>query len=125
MEKDEVPAVEVQMPFFERHKILVLLISVIIISIVLTVISVSIYSSSGAAQLDLSRPGYRDVSDKVERSTKFEQYSSTGPVTPNTIQEFLDTFSKQSERTRSVDAFSGDPLNPEVLVFGSSEGSGN
>lgn len=107
--------------FFHRHKLLVMLISVIVIALILTLVSVSIYSSSGAAQLDLSRPGYKSVSNKVERSTQVDQYPSTGPVTPNTIKEFLEIFSKQSGKTRSVDAFSGDPLNPEVLVFGSSE----
>ena len=104
--------------FWQQHRLSLLLLSAIVIAVLLTILSVYLYTSSGAAQLDLSRPGYRAVSDKVERGADIDQYSSTGPVTDKTIKEFIDSYKKQSDKAKSVDAFSGDPLNPEVLVFG-------
>ena len=108
-------------PFWAQHRLSILLVSSILIALVLTVVSVALYNNSGAAQLDLSRPGYRAVSDKVERTSDIDRYSATGPVTPKTVQEFLDLYNKQAEKAQGVDAFSGDPLKPEVLIFGSSE----
>lgn len=107
--------------FWENHRLSLLLIIAISIAIILTVFSVSLYTSSGAAQLDLSRPGYRAVSDKVEREDKDGQYSAVGPVTPNSINEFTEMYDNRSGKVTGVDAFSGDPLNPEVLVFGSKQ----
>ena len=106
--------------FWERHRLTLLLVLSASIALVLTIVSVILYTNSGAAQLDLSRPGYRAVSDKVERNSEIDQYSSIGPVTDKTIQEFIKLYKTQAGKAKAVDAFSGDPLNPEVLVFGSS-----
>lgn len=104
--------------FWDRHRLSLLLIITIIVAITLTIISVAIYNSSGAAQLDLSRPGYRSVSDQVERADTINTYSSTGSVNKDTIQEFMDLYDSQASKAKKVDAFNGDPLNPEVLEFG-------
>ena len=105
--------------FWDRHRLTLLLILTLSIAIVLTSVSVTIYNISGAAQLDLSRPGYRDVSDKVDKKNKIDSYSSSGAVNKETIKEFIDIYDKQAQKAKAVDAFNGDPLNPEVLVFGS------
>lgn len=55
--------------FLSRHRFIVLLVAAILISLVLTAVSLAIYNSSGAAQLDLSRPGYRSVSDQFEQAS--------------------------------------------------------
>lgn len=103
-----------------KNNLVTLLIVTVVLAGILTAISISLYELSGAAQLDLSRPGYRDVTHQVERSEKTDGYSSNGPVTEATINEFIDMYITQSEKAKSVDAFSGDPLNPEVLLFGAS-----
>ncbi len=104
--------------FWEQHRLVLLLISTILIAIVLTIISVGIYATSGAAQLDLSRPGYRSVSDQVEKQDTIDTYSSTGAVNEKAIKEFMELYDEQAEKAKAVDAFNGDPLNPEVLEFG-------
>ncbi len=119
--KAPIPQKEEPLSFWREHRISLLLVMAITIALTLTIVSVFLYNSSGAAQLDLSRPGYRAVSDKVEHDTEIDRYSSSGPVTDGTIKEFIELYGKQADRAKSVDAFSGDPLNPEVLIFGSSE----
>lgn len=104
--------------FWDRHRLSLLLIITIIIAVTLTVVSVAIYNSSGAAQLDLSRPGYRSVSDQVERTDTIDTYSATGSVNKDTIEEFMKIYDSQASKAKKVDAFNGDPLNPEVLEFG-------
>ncbi len=108
---------EEPLSFWDRHRLSLLLLITVIIAITLTVVSVVLYTMSGAAQLDLSRPGYRSVSDKVERTDSINTYSASGAVNKETIQEFIKLYDEQAKKAKAVDAFNGDPLNPEVLGF--------
>ena len=106
------------MTFWDKHRLSLLLIIAVVISLVLTVISMIAYNASGTAQLDLSRPGYSSVSDKVDKANKITEYSGSGPVNKDSINEFIKLYDTQAAKTKAVDAFNGDPLNPEVLEFG-------
>jgi len=111
-----------ELSFWDRHRLSLLLIITVLIALVMTVVSVVIYNSTGAAQLDLSRPGYRSVSDKVEKTDEIDTYSAIGPVNKDTIQEFMRLYDAQASKAKAIDAFNGDPLNPEVLEFGAPSG---
>jgi len=108
----------IEISFWGRHRLSLLLIITVIIALTLTTISVVMYNSSGAAQLDLSRPGYLSVSSKVEKSDAIDTYSATGDVSKDTIEQFMKLYDAQASKAKAVDAFNGDPLNPEVLEFG-------
>lgn len=109
---------DVELSFWDRHRLSLLLIITVIVAITLTIVSVIIYNSSGAAQLDLSRPGYRSVSDQVEKNDEIDTYGASGRVNKETIEEFMKLYDAQAAKAKAVDAFNGDPLNPEVLEFG-------
>lgn len=110
-----ITAPEEELSFWDKHRLSLLLIIAVIVAITLTTVSVIIYSVSGAAQLDLSRPGYKSVSSQVEKDSGVSDYSSTGKLDEKTIKEFVELYDEQSERVKAVDAFNGDPLNPEIL----------
>lgn len=101
--------------FWMRHRLSLLLIITVLIACTLTVVSMIIYTQSGAAQLDLSRPGYKSVSNQVELDDTTDAFSASGPIDTSIVEEFIETYGKQVEKAKSVDAFNGDPLNPEVL----------
>ncbi len=101
--------------FWDKHRLSLLLVLATAATLVFTVVSVGIYTISGAAQLDLSRPGYKSVSSQVEGKETIDEYSASGEITEETIREFLQSYSKQADKATSVDAFNGDPLNPELL----------
>jgi hypothetical protein len=105
------------MTFWDKHRLSLLLILTVLIALVLTVISMVAYSASGTAQLDLSRPGYSSVSNKVDKTDKITEYSSFGTVNKDSINEFTKLYDAQAIKAKAVDAFNGDPLNPEVLEF--------
>ena len=113
-----VKVVDEQLSFWDRHRLSLLLIITVVIALCLTVVSVVIYNVSGAAQLDLSRPGSRSVSDQVDKESKIDEYSASGSVNKETIEEFMKLYDTQAAKAKAVDAFNGDPLNPEVLEFG-------
>jgi len=83
----------------------------------MTSISLALYKSSGAYQLDLSRPGFTDVRSQVEKDDSFQNYSSAGAIDQAAITSFKDAYSEQASKAQAVDAFSGDPLSPENLGF--------
>lgn len=107
--------------FWDRHRLSLLLVLTVATTIVLTVVSIIIYEASGAAQLDLSRPGYQSVADQVDENAGIRDYSPFGAVNTETIKEFTDLYDEQAAKAKAVDAFNGDPLNPELLQFASSQ----
>lgn len=111
-EKPEEP-----LSFWDEHRFLFLIIGTFVISLILVSISIYIYKVSGSAQLDLSRPGYQSVSNKVDRDDPVSGYSSFGPVNKSTVNDFIQLFDQQSKKAKAIDAFNGDPLNPDVLEF--------
>jgi len=112
------PKTEEGMSFWDEHRFMVLIVVTIIISIILVGVSITIYKVSGSAQLDLSRPGFQSVSNKVDRTDPVTDYSAFGPVNKATINDFTKLYDEQSKKAKAVDAFNGDPLNPDVLEFG-------
>jgi hypothetical protein len=117
MNEETTPVVAEQLSFWDEHRFLILIIATMIIAIVLVSISIVIYKVSGASQLDLSRPGYQSVSDKVDRTDPVTDYSAFGPVNKSTVGEFTKIYDQQAAKAKAVDAFNGDPLNPDVLEF--------
>lgn len=107
--------------FWDDHRFILLIIGTIVVSIVLVVVSLVIYNVSGSAQLDLSRPGYQSVSGQVERGNSIEGFEASGSVTTETINDFLKQYDEHAHKAKSVDAFNGDPLNPELLEFTTSD----
>lgn len=118
MDEPTTTASEEELTFWATHRFLLLIVATLVVSIILVSVSIVLYNVSGSAQLDLSRPGYKSVSDKVDRDNSVTEYSAFGPVNKATLKEFTTIFDKQAQKAKAVDAFNGDPLNPEVLEFG-------
>lgn len=116
---------EEQLSFWDEHRFMVLIIGTIVIATILVFVSIHIYKVSGSAQLDLSRPGYQSVSDKVDRTDPVTDYSAFGPVNKDTVNAFTTIYDKQAAKAKAVDAFNGDPLNPDVLEFGNPTATNN
>ena len=117
-EKPTTAAQDEQLGFWIEHRFLLLIIATIIIATILVCISIVIYNVSGSAQLDLSRPGYQSVSNKVDRTDPVTDYSAFGPINKGTVNDFTTIYDQQANKAKNVDAFNGDPLNPDVLEFG-------
>ncbi len=102
--------------FNDKHSFLLMITISILISIFVVFISMTLYNGSGAAQLDLSRPGYVSVrSQALNDDGDFKNYPSTGAINKGIIEEFKLLYAKQAEKVKAVDAFGGSPLNPDGL----------
>jgi hypothetical protein len=113
MSEDSITPV-VHTPWY-RLRIVLFIGSSIVIAFCLVVVSMALYSSSGTAQLDLSRPGYTAVQSQVDQSDSFEGFPATGPVNKSVIDDFQKTYQKQIKSVNSVDAFSPSALDAQSL----------
>lgn len=116
MEKTEEIDKKDNMSFLSRHSFFIFIMIAIILAFGLVLLSMNLYNKSGAAQLDLSRPGYVSVRSQATNSdSSFQAYSSTGSISQKIIDEFQEIFSERATKAKAVDAFSSDPLSPESL----------
>lgn len=113
---DPVIDIEQELTFWARHRFLLLVGASIATAFALVFISLELYTSSGAAQLDLSRPGYKAVtSQAITTDSDFEDYSPSGQLDTQSVNDFKVLYNKQADKAKAVDAFSGDPLDPDTL----------
>lgn len=111
-QNDELSAIDTRT---SRQRFVVFIVASIIVAMTLVVVSMGLYASSGAAQLDLSRPGYQSVQDKLGRSDTFESFSATGPVNNQTIDQFLNLYDRQVKPVEGTNPFSSEPLSDHAL----------
>lgn len=102
--------------FVRKHSFSMFITMSICISAVVVYISMQMYNSSGAAQLDLSRPGYVSVRSKVDSSdSDFPIYQANGKINKSEIDNFKKMYTKQAKKIEAVDAFGGAPLDTVAL----------
>ena len=100
-----------------EHRLTILICLSIAIALVFTAVGLTLYNTSGTAQLDLSRPGFEGI-DKQIKSHKADavEYPAMGPINEETLLQFDALYKKQLENVTSVNAFGGDPMAPDALV---------
>lgn len=113
---NQAEVVDLELSFWDQHRYLLLIAVSISLAMFLVGVSMALYASSGAAQLDLSRPGYSAVTSQVlKNDNDFEDYSSSGDINKTSIDEFRVLYERQATKAKAVDAFKGDPLDPAAL----------
>jgi hypothetical protein len=100
---------------WDQHRFLVLIGGVVLISLFLVSVALALYASSGAAQLDLSRPGYKSVRQQAVRSDSFNGFPSSGPINKDTLDQFRKLYDEQSTKATNVDSFGGNAMSDQSL----------
>lgn len=99
-----------------RHSIVAFVGVSIVIALILVSISMALYASSGAAQLDLSRPGYKSVQSKVDQSSgTFESFSADGQVNKRIVEDFEAMYKRQTKSVDGTNALSSSALDDQAL----------
>lgn len=101
--------------YISKHRFIILIVVAIMITIGITALGLVLYRMSGAAQLDLSRPGYDIVRESATGDEKFDSFSSTGPIDEKSLEEFRKQYDKQANKATTVDSFGGDALSNASL----------
>lgn len=100
---------------WQQHRFMLLIAATIGISLFLVSVALALYASSGAAQLDLSRPGYKSVREQAVRSDTFTGFPSSGPITQDTINQFRSLYDQQMKEATNVDSFGGNVMSDQAL----------
>lgn len=103
---------------WRQHKFMVLVGLTIVVSLMLVAVSLWLYNTSGAAQLDLSRPGYQSVRDKADQTNDFKGFSSSGVIDDEAIAEFRKLYDEQLLEATAVESFGGDVMSDVALGLG-------
>lgn len=102
----------------KRHQFITIVASAILISLFLVYVALSLYRSSGALQLDLSRPGYDNARKEASKDKQiFKGFSSEGEINQKSLDEFSEMYRQKGIEALSVDAFSGTALSDETLML--------
>lgn len=102
--------------FTNKYKLPVFLGSAVALAAALVSISMAIYYSSGAYQLDLSRPEYKGVRSQIEPDRKSDDmFDAQGEVNPEVLDGFLDLYQEEADKALKSDAYSADVLSNEQL----------
>ena len=103
---------------WQQHKFMLLVGMTIIVALLLVSVSLWLYNSSGAAQLDLSRPGYQSVREQAKQSKDFTGFPSTGALDKEALDEFRRLYDEQLREATAVESFGGDVMSDEALGIG-------
>lgn len=98
-----------------RHQLLFFIGGSIIVALLLVLIAMALYASSGAAQLDLSRPGYKSVQGQLDQTDSFVSFPADGSVTTDTLDKFLELYNKQVRPVDNNNVFSPNALSEQIL----------
>ena len=100
---------------FETHRFALLVGGVILISLFMVSVAISLYNTSGAAQLDLSRPGYKDVRKQVTYEASEVSFPANGPLDKEALESFRKLYAARAKKISGTDSFDASALSEESL----------
>ena len=103
------------MTAWQKHRFFVLIVGVILPSFVLVCIALSLYNSSGAAQIDLSRPGYQSIQKEASRGQVNDSFPSTGKLDKNAFDSFDKMYGNHTRRVVGADSFDTQALDAALV----------
>jgi len=97
-----------------EHRFLLLVAGTIVVSLFLVGVALALYASSGTAQLDLSRPGYKSVRDQAVKSDTFDGFPTSGPIDKGSIDQFRTLYQKEAGQL-DESSFGGSVMSDQAL----------
>ena len=118
MNEADLVAEAAELSNWQQHRFMVLVAATIAVSLALVTVSLWLYNNSGAAQLDLSRPGYQSVREQVAKTNDFTGFSSSGAIDGEAIKEFRKLYDEQLKEATAIESFGGEVMNDAALGVG-------
>jgi hypothetical protein len=99
----------------ERHRITYGVVGALIAALLLTMVSMALYISSGASRLDLSRPGYEKIRGEVQTDSNEGSFSSSGPISSSVLKDFQQRYNKHRGILNKLDTYATNALDDSEL----------
>ncbi len=97
------------------HRLVILVVIVITVALMMLAVSLKLYYTSGAAQIDLSRRGYESVREKAFRDEDVPALLSNGVIDREVLSRFQRDFLLQLDEVRKIDDFGKDFVSNDEL----------
>lgn len=101
--------------WWQQHRFFGLVGVAVVIALILVGVALALYHYSGAAQLDLSRPGYQDVRKNVEREDNISAYPATGEFDKAAFEQFISLYDQRAGKVLTDAAYDPVALSDESL----------
>lgn len=98
-------------------KLYALIGGVIAVAVVLVTIAMAVYNSSGAAQLDLSGPGYVSVRKDLTDESRSTSFTATGELDSAAFDEFESLLKKRKQSIQAINGFDPAAVNNDAFKF--------
>lgn len=92
--------------FTDQHRLAMAITISISVAIIMTLVSMSLYYTSGAHVLDISRPGYEQARQAVQQPFHSDSFPQDGPINPEVIAEFKQIYDRNRQHLNKIDDFS-------------------
>lgn len=90
---------------WQHSKLYVLLVGVIFVSLILVTVAMNIYNSSGASQIDMSRPGFSSVQKAVKDDNNTTSFPASGQFDQQSFKDFYKMYDERVKALQSINAY--------------------
>jgi len=97
------------------HRFVLMIFGSIALALLLVAVALGLYGSSGAYQLDLSRPGDAALRSQVREDSSFKGFSSDGNLDAKAMKEFQTMYDEKLGDLTAEASFNGEVLSPRSL----------
>lgn len=92
--------------FTAHHRLIVAISGAILTAMLMTAVSLSLYFTSGAHVLDLSRPGLETTRETIDKSTfDADEFEQDGPINHGVIDDFEKIYQDGRRHLQAIDGF--------------------
>ena len=100
-----------------KHQLPMAILLTVVVAIIMTAVSLSLYVSSGTLQLDLSRPGYESARKELTKPEDKTDYATNGPVNKQALDEYQKLFEAQRAELNRIGKFKDQGLSDDTLML--------
>ena len=104
-----------------RYQFTVMITLVVLITALLTVVSIWVYTYSGAINIDLSRPGYEQNREETTVTETETQFQTNGPIDKNTVDDFNERLETLQKEINSMNKFPNNVMSDKALDIAEGE----
>ena len=103
--------------YLNHNRFIVTVAGAIVVSLLLVTVSIAIYVRDGAILLDLSRPSYAPVREKIKKGDITPAFSSNGKLDLDIVKDFRTQLKQQTSEINKLGSFDGAAINDEALLL--------
>lgn len=98
-----------------KNRFVILIGSSILVALFLVMVALALYGFSGAAQVDLSRPGYSGIRNQISDTQEPTAFPSSGSIDKDVLDNYEKLYNKTADQVTAVEAFESGALSDEAL----------